>query len=135
MRFDASQHMRLGQSMKLAPRMIQLFATVYLDEDVDTLVARLLRARLYDVVTAAEAGQLGTTDPAQLAYAVSHRRAIVTHNRRDFAPLAQAYGATGQHHYGIILAVRRSPYELGQRLLNLLNQVTADEMANQVFYV
>jgi predicted nuclease of predicted toxin-antitoxin system len=115
--------------------MIQLFAAIYLDEDIDVLVARLLRVRLHDVATAAEAGQLGKSDPEQLAYAVTHRRAIVTHNRRDFAPLAQQYGASGEHHYGIILAVRRSPYELAQRLLNLLNRVTADEMENQVFHI
>ena len=115
--------------------MIELFAALYLDEDVNALVARLLRARLHDAITVGEAGQAGRSDPAQLAYAVSQRRAIVTHNRRDFAPLAQEYGTTGQHHFGIILAVRRSPYELAQRLMNLLNQVTADEMENQVFYI
>jgi predicted nuclease of predicted toxin-antitoxin system len=115
--------------------MTQLFAALYLDEDVDTLVARLLRARLHDVITASEAGQLGRSDPEQLTYAVAHLRAIVTHNRRDFAPLALEYGTTGRHHYGIVLAVRRSPYELAQRLLNLLNSVTADEMENQVFYI
>lgn len=115
--------------------MIQLFAAVYLDEDVAVLVARLLRARLHDVVTAAEAGQSGKSDPEQLAYAVSHRRVIVTHYRRDFAPLAQEYGATGQQHFGIILAVRRSPYELAQRLLNLLNRVTSNEMEDQVFCI
>jgi hypothetical protein len=31
-------------------------------------------------------------------------------------------------HYGVIFAVRRSPQEIAQRLLVILNQVTADEM-------
>jgi len=108
---------------------------IYLDEDVDLLVARLLRARLHDAITAGEAGQSGRSDPEQLAFAVSQRRAIITHNRRDFLPLAQEYAARSQHHYGILLAVRRSPYDVAQRLLNLMNRVTADEMENQVFYI
>lgn len=37
--------------------------------------------------------------------------------------------------FGIILAVRRSPHELVNRLLQLLNEVTADEMKNQVRYL
>ncbi len=35
-------------------------------------------------------------------------------------------------HYGVIFAVRRSPQEIAQRLLAILNQVTAEEMQNQV---
>jgi hypothetical protein len=42
--------------------------------------------------------------------------------------LVQAYFASGQMHYGVIFAVRRSPQEIAQRLLVILNQVTADEM-------
>jgi hypothetical protein len=38
-------------------------------------------------------------------------------------------------HYGVIFAVRRSPQEIAQRLLVILNQVTADEMQNQVRYI
>ena len=38
-------------------------------------------------------------------------------------------------HYGVIFAVRRSPQEIAQRLLAILNQVTSDEMQNQVRYI
>jgi hypothetical protein len=115
--------------------MTELFASVYLDEDVDVLVAELVRVRGYDALTVLGAGRTGYSDPEQLAFAVSVQRAIVTHNRRDFAQLAQEYASSGREHYGIILAVRRSPYELAQRLLNLLNQVAADEMRDQVLYI
>jgi hypothetical protein len=71
-------------------------------------------------------------DDAQLSYAVTHDKAFVTHNRKDFEDQAQAYFAAGQHHPGIIIAVRRSPYAIAQRLLAILNQVTADEMRDQV---
>jgi hypothetical protein len=38
-------------------------------------------------------------------------------------------------HHGIILAVRRRPYEIARRLILILNQVTADEMRDQLRYV
>ena len=45
------------------------------------------------------------------------------------------YLEAGHRHYGIIIAVRRSPYEIVRRLLIVLNRVTADEMENQVRYI
>lgn len=38
-------------------------------------------------------------------------------------------------HYGIIIAVRRPPAELANRLLIILNHITADEMINQIRYI
>ena len=112
-----------------------LFIAIYLDEDVDVLVAELVRRRGHDATSASEAGQTGKSDPEQLELAIRQRRAIVTHNRGDFAELAREYVAAGREHLGMFLAVRRSPYELAQRLLNVLNRVTADEMQNQVRYI
>jgi predicted nuclease of predicted toxin-antitoxin system len=115
--------------------MSSLFISLYLDEDVHVLVADLLNARGFNTLTARDAGQLQTSDEAQLAYAVSQQRTLVTHNRSDFEALVQTYFTTQQKHYGVILAVRRSPQEIAQRLLAILNQVTADEMENQVRYI
>lgn len=58
-----------------------LFVEVYLDENVSTLVARLVRARGFEALTADEAGNKGLSDPEQLDFAVRSGRAIVTHNR------------------------------------------------------
>jgi predicted nuclease of predicted toxin-antitoxin system len=113
----------------------ELFVALYLDEDVDVLLAKLLRSREYDVLTTRDAGQNRRSDPEQLAFAVSQGRAIVTHNRDDYAELARAYAEAGQQHFGIILAARRSPYAIAQRLLVILDQVTADEMQDQVRYI
>jgi predicted nuclease of predicted toxin-antitoxin system len=115
--------------------MNKLFVELYLDEDVDVLVADLLRARGFEVTTARESGQLRKSDAEQLAYAVRQRKALLTHNRGDFEALAQTYFQTGQPHYGIIIAVRRLPYEIVRRLLVILNQVTADEFQDQVRYI
>jgi hypothetical protein len=115
--------------------MTRLFVELYLDEDVDILVAELVGARGYSVVTTRDAGQLGNTDAEQLAHAVREQRAILTHNRLHFEALGREYLASGRSHSGILLANRHPPYELARRLFLLLNQVTADELKDQIRYL
>ncbi|MDQ3704863.1 MAG: DUF5615 family PIN-like protein [Chloroflexota bacterium] len=115
--------------------MNSLFAVVYLDEDVDVLVAELLRGHGHIAITARDAGQLGRKDPEQLAYAASRMLTWLSHNRSDFEALAKTYYQTGQTHGGIILAARHSPHEIARRLLGLLDRVTADEMQNTLRYI
>ena len=115
--------------------MDRLFIELYLDEDVSVLLADLLQARGFAVATTQEAGQVGRTDLEQLAYAVSQQRTLVTHNRADFERLALEYFSSGITHYGIIVAVRRPIHEIAKRLLTILDQVTADEMMNQIRYI
>ena len=86
-------------------------------------------------ITAQDVGQLHASDVEQFAYAVSQARTLVTHNRTDFEELVQNYFSSEQIHHGVIFAVRRSPQEIAQRLLAILNQVTSDEMQNQVRYI
>jgi uncharacterized protein DUF5615 len=54
--------------------MNHLFIELYLDEDVDVLIADLLRARGFKVTTTQEIGKLGKDDEEQLEYAVTQRR-------------------------------------------------------------
>jgi predicted nuclease of predicted toxin-antitoxin system len=115
--------------------MIDIFIHVYLDEDVDVLVASLLCSRGFEATTAQQAGQLGKTDAEQLEYAVSQRTAILTHNRTDFENLAREYFEQEGMHYGIIVAVRNPYQEVVRRLLAILNSTTADEMENQILYI
>ena len=61
--------------------------------------------------------------------------AILTHNRVHFEKLAGEYLRSGRAHYGIIIAVRRTPHELVRRLLALMNDVTQDEFQNQLRYI
>jgi predicted nuclease of predicted toxin-antitoxin system len=49
--------------------------TLYLDEHLSPLLARMLRNRPIDCLTAIEAGNLGQSDEAQLTYATSQGRA------------------------------------------------------------
>lgn len=115
--------------------MSRFFIELYLDEDVDGLVAKLLRADGYVATTARDEGQLRRKDREQLNYAIEHERAIVTHNRNHFLMLADECYASGRSHYGIIIARRRAPQEIASLLITILDQVTADEFQNQIRYI
>ncbi len=115
--------------------MNRLFIELYLDEDVDVLVADLVRARGFKAVTTQEVKRKKKADDDQLAYATSQQLVLVTHNRVDFEELAQQYFADGKSHSGIIIAVRHDPYAIAQRLLIILNHITADEMTDQIRYI
>ncbi len=78
-----------------------------LDEQLPSAIAVQPRARRRDVVTAAEAGLAGRTDPDVLAWATAERRAVVTRNIRDFRPLNVASLTAGTRHFGIVLVSAR----------------------------
>jgi len=115
--------------------MSRLFIEFYLDEDVDVLIASLLRARGFAAITTLEAENIGAEDSRQLEYAAQQRKTLVSHNRVHFENLAADYFASKKRHAGLIIAVRRPPHEITKRLLAILNHITADEMGNQLIYV
>ena len=53
---------------------------LYLDEDVDPLLAKVIRDRGYDVLSTHEAKMHNSDDYKQLDFATSQGRAILTHN-------------------------------------------------------
>ena len=115
--------------------MSELFIELYLDEDVSVVIAELIQARGFVAITTRDADQRQKSDVEQLAFATSQHKTIVTHNRVDFEALAKQYYEAGEEHCGMIIAVRRSPYEIARRLLRILNHVTSDEMRNQIRYI
>ena len=98
-----------------------LFIALYLDEDVATLLANLLRAKGFDALTAREAGMLSRSDREQLAFATARGRTVFTHNRADFDELAKEFAAAGLPHAGIISAARNPVHEILRRLLVILD--------------
>ena len=112
-----------------------LFIELYLDEDVDVLVAELLAAYGFRATTARDAGFLGKTDAEQLEHAAAHGMAFLTHNRVHFERLALEYFEQGKPHAGIIFAVRRRPHEIVGRLIKVLDSVSAGEMREQLRYI
>jgi predicted nuclease of predicted toxin-antitoxin system len=84
---------------------------LFLDEDVWPGLATLLRERGFDVVHAYEVERGGMSDADQLAYSAQEGRTILTHNVKDFVPLAG---------------------ELVRRTLDLLRSLSAEKIANTV---
>ncbi|MGH2583816.1 MAG: DUF5615 family PIN-like protein [Dehalococcoidia bacterium] len=75
----------------------------YLDEHYSTVLAEMCRRRGVDVRSTHEEGCDGATDEAQLLYAATERRAIVTENRSDFEYRTERFQAEGLPHAGVVL--------------------------------
>lgn len=82
----------------------QLSVRVYLDESIyRKLLVSLLRQEGYQVCTPAEAGLLGASDDAQLAFAAAHEYMLLTKDTDDFRVLHDEWIRKGRRHSGIIL--------------------------------
>ena len=102
---------------------------------MNVVIGELVTGWGFRAQTAREAGNLSKPDSEQLDYAVERSLCVVTHNREDFEELHRQYMEVGRNHAGIIIAVRRGPYQVARRLVPLLNRITADEMRNQLLYI
>lgn len=57
--------------------MNRIFAEIYLNEDLDVVVADILKALGFEAVIARDADRSRATDPEQLAYAASEYRVLL----------------------------------------------------------
>jgi hypothetical protein len=108
----------------------RLFIALYTDVDVGLKLAKQLRTRGFDAVSAIEAGNHHLFDQEQLDYAIADRRAILTFNKKHFEPLFEEYWHKGKEHYGIIISEQIPLGELLRRTLKLLDSISLDEMKN-----
>jgi len=98
-------------------------ASLYADEDFPHPVAEKLRALGHDVLTVHDAGQANKKIPdAQvLVDATALRRAVLTHNRRDYIRLHKA----SAQHAGIIACTRDPDTDaLAQRIHDAVQAVS-----------
>jgi Domain of unknown function (DUF5615) len=101
---------------------------IYADENVRRRLVEALRGRGFDVLTARDVGLLGEDDDAQLAYAASTGRVLLTFNRGDFRRRHAQYVAAGRRHAGVALLPQRGPLErLVIRACLLLDWLTSLE--------
>jgi predicted nuclease of predicted toxin-antitoxin system len=115
-----------------------LFVRLYFDRHIMARLAIDLRSRGYDVLTTEEAGLDTASDEEQLAFATGERRAILTFNIRDFAPLHTRWLAAGQSHAGIVVSRQLGSREYGlllRRMLGLLNHLTAEELTSNIVHL
>lgn len=108
---------------------------LYLDEDIDPLLANVLRDRGYDVLTTHDAKMHKSDDHKQIDFATSQGRAILTHNVRDFHRIAKEYGKISKFHSGIILSSQLPFKELLKRILRLLHKHNAEDILNQLMWL
>lgn len=108
---------------------------LYLDEDVDVALAAALRQRGIDVLTTQEAGNFGSRDEDQLAFATHVGRVLVTHNRSDFAQLHKEMTGAGRSHAGLILSDQLPIGVLLRRLSNLCFHLTQEDMSNRLEFL
>ena len=104
----------------------------HLDENVSNAVAEGLRRRGIDVSTTPEAGLMGVSDEAQVAFALAQQRIIFTHDD-DLLRLHQ----TKINHLGIVYCHQgsRSIGELIKALSLIWEWVDPEDMVGQVEFI
>ncbi len=82
---------------------------LFIDEHYPLEIARALRERGHDVVSATERDDLASTDDSLIFERLrAERRAILTNNHRDWRPLCAAAIQADESHYGLILTADRT---------------------------
>jgi hypothetical protein len=91
--------------------------SLYADEDVGSGLVSALRRLGHDVTRTVDAGQSGSEDPAQLAYAARHGLILITHNRHHFRSLNRIWSHWRplglQSHLGILAVPQPRPERPG----------------------
>ncbi len=109
--------------------------TVYLDEDVPSSFAQALINRGVDVITTQQAKNLRQSDANQLVYATAEKRAILTHNKRDFILLHNEYIQSGKEHTGIIVSDQLPTGVLLKRFMRLWFSIKDTDMKNRIEFL
>jgi hypothetical protein len=129
-----------------APALETLFAQLLCNVMIPAELSAAIRAQGYDVAEArALPVEIQQNDHAVLQAAAQQRRVVVTCNYSDpqsnFCLIHEEWRAQGKKHVGIILIAqyqissRLGRWEVRDRLLNFLNQHTADELSNQLWWL
>jgi uncharacterized protein with PIN domain len=103
---------------------------LYVDADITPRLARTLRARGYDVLSAHEAGNANASDAEQMAFAVTEGRALLTCNAGDFTAIFEDYWDAGCEHSGVIVSEQLELGELLRRVARLLDTANATDLHN-----
>ncbi len=110
---------------------------LYLDEDVAPELARMLRDRGYDAVSAHEIGTLGLADADHLERATREGRVLFTYNFHDFLPISQEWFRAGRSHAGIIISYRQyARHEVGtlcRTVVATVEALTEEVLQDSVF--
>ncbi len=110
----------------------------YFDEDALRIsLARALRERGVDVLTAEEAGMRERDDEEHLEFATARGRVLYSFNTGDFCRIHTEYIVSNKSHAGIILG-QQQRYSVGEqmrRLMRIVNARTAEQMVDQLEFL
>ena len=106
-----------------------------LDEDVHVPLAVALQKRGYDAVHVNDLKRKGRSDREQLIYAASQERCLVSFNVKDFVILHYEYLQCSQKHAGIIVSKQLPLSQILQRLLRVLQGLSAEDMQNHIEFL
>jgi hypothetical protein len=107
----------------------------FTDEDIYAAVAAALRKREIDATSTSEADRFSQSDEAQLVYATSEGRVLVTFNVAHFASLHAAWMEHGKHHAGIVVSSQRPIGDVLRRLLRLAGTLDADSLKDRLEFL
>lgn len=88
----------------------------YLDEDLSPLAAQTARAHGVDATCSHECGRNGASDDAQLAFAATEGRVMVTRNARDYCRFTEEFQRLGLPHAGLLLVPPSLPNDAPWRI-------------------
>ena len=108
---------------------------LFIDEDVHDKLAGVLRSCGIDAINAREVNRKGSSDEEQLRYAISQKRAIFSFNIVDYERLAVKLFNENKTHFGIIVSPQRGFGRTLNKSLNLLGDISADRLKNQLIYL
>ena len=103
---------------------------LYVDADITPKLARTLRQRGYDALSAHEAGNADAPDSEQMAFAAAQGRALLTCNTGDFTIIFEDYWYTDREHFGVIVSEQLELGEMIRRVARLLDTIGTDDMRN-----
>jgi len=116
-------------------------ARFYLDHDVSLGLSPLLSRIGHDVRAAQEMGLAQATDDSQLLTAAQQGQIFLTHNRKDYVLLndawsrwPRAWGVSAPQHAGILVLDQRPELELATAVEALLTTMPPAQLANALYW-
>jgi hypothetical protein len=115
-------------------------ANLYFDENMSLLLEALLRERGHMVFSTFSEGRLGSPDPHQLLFAAERDWILITHNRRDYRLLHDAWHLwshawdVNRRHSGILILdqVPGQPVEEMPELIHGLVHEVGASLSNRL---
>jgi predicted nuclease of predicted toxin-antitoxin system len=106
----------------------------YLDEDLSPKIAVILRKDGVDALSAHEISMLQESDFAQLTYASSHKRCMVTKNRNDFIKLSVLFFNENRPHFGVLIVPASYPGDKFSNIAKALKKYASKHADGMPFF-